>query len=227
MAWTVNADSNLGLVSQLQEAGVFHSNEVHRVMAEVDRADFVPIDPYLDSPQSIGYSATISAPHMHATAIEGLIDVIRPNSHILDVGSGSGYLTACFAKLLGPEGMAVGVEHIEELVKLSNENVRKHHANLLDSGRIQFVVGDGRKGYPPGAPYDAIHVGAAAEEMPNELIDQLAVGGRMLIPVGAARNQEFIAVEKLADGTVQKRVLAHVVYMPLTEKEKQYGRSFY
>lgn len=63
----------------------------------------------------------------------------------------------------------VGIEHINELVEISERNVRKHHANLLDSGQIKFVVGDGRKGYKPEAPYDAIHVGAAASEMPQDV----------------------------------------------------------
>lgn len=113
-------------------------------------------------------------------ALEGLLSVIRPDSHILDVGSGSGYLTVCFAKMvsrylesiisvrqIGPNGTVVGIEHIDELVTLSEKNIRKHHADLLDSGRIKLVVGDGRKGYEPEAPYDAIHVGAAAKELPQ------------------------------------------------------------
>ncbi|KAI6237642.1 Protein-L-isoaspartate(D-aspartate) O-methyltransferase [Aphelenchoides besseyi] len=228
MSHPISAQSNVELVSDLKKTGVFHSNEVERVMSSIDRADFTASDPYQDSPQQIGYNATISAPHMHATALEVLVDIIKPNSRILDVGCGSGYLTACFAKLLGPEGVAIGIEHIEELVDLSKNNVSKHNNDLLESGKIRFVLGDGRNGYPDAAPYDVIHVGAAATELHKKLIEQLAVNGRMLIPVGQDEfDQRFMAVEKLEDGSIQQRTIAHVVYVPLTDAEKQWNKSFY
>jgi protein-L-isoaspartate(D-aspartate) O-methyltransferase len=194
-------------------------------MKEVDRADYAPVNPYMDSPQSIEYGATISAPHMHAMALDGLLGVIRPDSHILDVGSGSGYLTACFAKL-APNGTVVGIEHIRELVDLSEKNIRKHDADLIDSGRVKLIVEDGRKGYAEEAPYDAIHVGAAAAELPQDLVDQLAIGGRMLVPVGRS-SQEFMAVEKNEDGSIRKRTLAHVIYVPLTERDAQLRGGFH
>jgi len=203
---------------------IFDSERVRRVMLDVDRGDFTDNHPYFDGAQSIGYGATISAPHMHAIALKEFENVIHPNSRILDVGSGSGYLTACFAKLAGPDARVVGIEHIEELVELSKRNIRKHNADLLDSGRVKLVAGDGRLGYPSDAPYDAIHVGAAAAKIPQALIDQLAIGGQMLIPVGSS-NQEFLAIEKQADGSVSQRRIAHVIYVPLTEREAQLNRT--
>ncbi|KAI6170780.1 Protein-L-isoaspartate O-methyltransferase [Aphelenchoides bicaudatus] len=214
MAWIGDGGSN-------SETGVFSSEKVREVMISVDRADFCSGNPYHDSPQTIGYGATISAPHMHAMALEGLLDVIKPDSHILDVGSGSGYLTACFAKLIGPNGTVIGIEHIDELVELSERNLRKHHSKYLDNGQIKIVTGDGRKGYESESPYDAIHVGAAAGELPQALIDQLSVGGRMLISRSEIQVKEFVAIERLQDGQIRKRTLAHVNYVPLTEKEAQ------
>ncbi|KAH7730042.1 L-isoaspartate [Aphelenchoides avenae] len=193
-------------------------------MKAVDRGDFTQHNPYEDCPQSIGYGATISAPHMHATALEKLQDVIKENSKILDVGSGSGYLAACFAKMIGPAGKVIGIEHIEELVDLSDRNVRKHHADLLESGRLELLEGDGRLGYPKEAPYDAIHVGAAADKLPQALVEQLAVGGRMLIPVGSGSHQQFLQVDKVGPNEVKKRNLADVIYVPLTNKTHQLGR---
>lgn len=210
------------LVDYLQRTRAFTKNIVRDVLLSIDRADFSPSYPYEDRPQSIGYGATISAPHMHAAALEHLIDVIGEESHILDVGSGSGYLAACFAKLVGPRGKTVGVEHIEELVDLSIRNVRKNNADLLDSGRLQLVVGDGRNGWPQEAPYQAIHVGAAASEIPKSLIDQLAIGGRMVIPVGTY-NQKFLQIDKLANGEITRKHLADVIYVPLTSKNNQIG----
>jgi protein-L-isoaspartate(D-aspartate) O-methyltransferase len=220
MAWGGNGNTNQGLVSQLQQSGTFHHDKVKEVMLSIDRADFTSIDPYHDCPQTIGYGATISAPHMHAMALEGLLNHVKPDSHILDVGSGSGYLTACLAKLLGPNGKVIGIDHINELVELSERNVRKHNADLLDNGQIKFVTGDGRQGYQKEAPYDAIHVGAAAPTLPQALVDQLAIGGKMLIPVGVAQ-QEFLSIEKRADGSIGKRTIANVIYVPLTEKKAQ------
>ncbi|KIH54943.1 putative protein-L-isoaspartate O-methyltransferase, partial [Ancylostoma duodenale] len=120
----------------------------------------------------------------HAAALEYLKNHLTEGAYALDVGSGSGYLTVCMALMTGSSGKVVGIEHIPQLVELAKENTMKHHADLINSGRILFVEGDGRKGYPMEQKYDAIHVGAAAETIPQPLIDQLAEGGRMLIPVG-------------------------------------------
>lgn len=74
----------------------------------------------------------------------------------LDIGSGSGYLTACMAEMVGPEGKVVGVEHISELADTGQRNVAKNKKHLLENGRVKFVVGDGRLGYAPDAPYDCM-----------------------------------------------------------------------
>lgn len=128
----------------------------------------------------IGWSATISAPHMHANAAESLLPFLHPSAKILDVGSGSGYLTHVFANLIGDEGRIVGIDHMQGLVDLANDNMRKSEVGrkLLESGKVRFVNGDGRKGWAEGGPYNAIHVGAAAREMHQEIIDQLKAPGR-------------------------------------------------
>ncbi|VDN56134.1 unnamed protein product [Dracunculus medinensis] len=207
------------------ENGLFKDLRIKNAMLSVDRADFCPQNPYEDHPESIGYGATISAPHMHASALERLKDHLQEGDTALDVGSGSGYLTTCMALMVGRTGKVVGIDHVKELVDLSIKNIEKNHPELLSSGRILMVEGDGRLGYPPSAPYKAIHVGAAAPDFPKNLIDQLARGGRMLIPVGAARsNQKFVQVDKDEDGRVTKRELMGVIYVPLTSKEEQLGR---
>ena len=143
----------------MKAGGVIKSEEVKNTMLAVDRKFFAPHSAYTDSPQPIGSGATISAPHMHAYALEILKDKLKEGSRALDVGSGTGYLTACFAVMVGKSGKAVGIEHIDDLVKKSIENVRNWNADMLESGHLKLLVGDGRMGYAPDAPYDAIHVG--------------------------------------------------------------------
>lgn len=117
---------------------------------------------------------------MHASAAESLLPFLHPAARVLDIGSGSGYLTHVLANLVGPEGKVVGVDHIQGLVELAERNVRKSEdgRGLLQSGRVRFVKGDGREGFREGAPWDAIHVGAAAREEHAGLLEQLRAPGR-------------------------------------------------
>ncbi|CAJ1421764.1 unnamed protein product [Effrenium voratum] len=138
-------------------------------MLSVDRSNYTPRNPYTDAPQAIGHQATISAPHMHAHALELLERHLRPGMRALDVGSGSGYLSAVMARMVGEEGKVIGIDYLWPLVDLAVANVHKADADLLNSGTLQFEQGDGWKGYEKASPFDAIHVGAAAERLPQRL----------------------------------------------------------
>ncbi|KAJ4712463.1 Protein-L-isoaspartate O-methyltransferase [Melia azedarach] len=216
-------NQNKAMVEHLQHYGVISSKKVAEVMETIDRALFVPAGtpPYVDSPMAIGYNATISAPHMHATCLQILEENLQPGMRALDVGSGTGYLTACFALMVGPQGRAVGVEHIPELVAASIKNIEKSAAaTLLKEDVLSVHVGDGREGWPEFAPYDAIHVGAAAPEIPKALIDQLKPGGRMVIPVGNIF-QDLKVIDKNQDGSISVRSETSVRYVPLTSRDAQ------
>ncbi|VBB26362.1 unnamed protein product [Acanthocheilonema viteae] len=199
--------------------------QVEEVMLSVDRADFCPRNSYQDFPQQIGYNATISAPHMHALALELLKNHLRDGNTALDIGSGSGYLTVCMALMVGRRGRVVGIDHIKELVDLSITNINKHHSDLFLDGRITMVTGDGRNGYRASAPYTAIHVGAAAPKLPDTLVNQLAPGGRMIIPVGEVfSDQHIVQVDKDLNGNVKVEELFGVLFVPLTDRKYQLGR---
>jgi len=197
-------------------------------MLAVDRGFFSPHHPYQDSPQPIGHNATISAPHMHAYALEALAPKLHAGANVLDVGSGSGYLTACLAMMVGPSGRVTGIDHIKGLVEDSRVNVNNWDPEKHRCGRIELETADGRVGYAKNAPYDAIHVGAAAERISEELLGQLKPGGRMIIPVGPeGGTQYFTQVDKDLDGRTHIRELMGVMYVPLTDRSKQLGRSIF
>lgn len=213
-------------MEKLTSAGIVKAPINIQALLSVDRRNYVNNEDaaYTDSPQPIGYGATISAPHMHAHVLEDLLPPLiraskkyplRPLS-ILDVGCGSGYLTAVFGRMVEPktnrktsllntlnEGKVYGIDVIPQLVKLSQTNIAKQDVDLLDSSTVHLRTRDGWKGYPEGAPYHAIHVGAAAASFPKELMMQLAVGGVMVVPVGPDGGTQYLyMVERVGDDGV-------------------------
>eukprot|EP01080_Neovahlkampfia_damariscottae_P007393 gene7393-11715_t len=202
----------------------FTSKEVERAMGSVDRAHFSEYNPYEDAPQSIGYGVTISAPHMHATALEQLKDYLKEGMVALDIGSGTGYLTACMARMVGPSGRAYGVEYIKPVYEESIENLNKDpfHRELLKKKQIEIKCDDGWKGWEEKGPFNAIHVGAAADHIPQNLIDQLASPGRLVIPVGPDGGfQEFLKIDKDKNGNLKEPVsIFSVRYVPLVNPNR-------
>lgn len=171
MAWRCSGTSNTELIENMHRAHLIKSPIVKAAFLRVDRADYAPGMAYEDSPQAIGHGATISAPHMHASAIEHLLPYLSDDKprRVLDVGSGSGYLTHLLAEMVGEKGLVIGLEHIKELRDLGEQNAKRSQEgrNLVDSGRIRFRLGDGRKGWLEDGKgdWDVIHVGAAAVEV--------------------------------------------------------------
>ncbi|KAI0466788.1 protein-L-isoaspartate O-methyltransferase-domain-containing protein [Xylaria cf. heliscus] len=206
MAWRSSASSNKGLVEKLVSNRMITSDAVRLAFLSVDRAHYAPGSSYEDSPQRIGHRATISAPHMHANAAESLLPYLQPQPsqspsrprprRVLDIGSGSGYLTHVLAEIAGEDSIVVGVEHIEALRALGEANMSKSPEGraLLASGRVRFRVGDGRKGWvEPETLASASGAGNAAREDagPSEdkvggVADEAEAQGWDAIHVGAA-----------------------------------------
>eukprot|EP01112_Ceratiomyxa_fruticulosa_P001450 TRINITY_DN1155_c0_g1_i2.p1 TRINITY_DN1155_c0_g1~~TRINITY_DN1155_c0_g1_i2.p1 ORF type:complete len:231 (-),score=39.91 TRINITY_DN1155_c0_g1_i2:98-790(-) len=226
MAWTCSGRTNAELVLNLFKKGLISSKRVLDTMTKVDRVHYTPINPYNDSPEVIGYNATISAPHMHSYALELLEKHLQPGSSHLDVGCGSGYLTVCMAAMVdNPEnkGKVIGIDHIPELVELAKRNA-KHDpigSDLLSRGILEFRLGSGFIGVE-GSLFDSIHVGAAAPEIPKTLLSQLKVGGRMVIPVGPEGGDQYLLqVDKHEDGNITTKNITGVRYIPLTSPSHQ------
>ena len=225
-----------GLLNKLYQDKVVKSQIVYNTMLQVDRADFIEKDPYCDDSQYLGYHVVISAPHMHAYALEYLYPALKnflnfnpKNFRLLDIGSGSGYLTVCLSKLIKDQGTVIGIEHIPELYQKGENNIKKHHKNLLDEKKIELYLGDGRTYFKDKPLFKCIHVGAAAVEPPKEFLDQLDVGGRLVIPLGTknynSSDQFIYFIDKLPNGQFNYTKGLSVRYVDLTTVEMQ-SRGF-
>jgi protein-L-isoaspartate(D-aspartate) O-methyltransferase len=182
---------------------------VLRAMADVPREEFVdqgqrPMA-YADRPLPIGHGQTISQPYIVAlmTQLAGA----DPGEKALDVGTGSGYQAAVLAEICDH---VYGIEIVEPLAKQAKERLAR-----LGYGNVTVRAGDGYRGWPDHAPFDVIIVAAAPKKVPEPLIEQLAPGGRLVIPVGDFF-QELVVIEKQVDGTTTRRTVAGVAFVPMT-----------
>eukprot|EP01028_Stygiella_incarcerata_P001508 TRINITY_DN1267_c0_g1_i1.p1 TRINITY_DN1267_c0_g1~~TRINITY_DN1267_c0_g1_i1.p1 ORF type:complete len:220 (+),score=53.59 TRINITY_DN1267_c0_g1_i1:144-803(+) len=215
----------LSLLEGLRARGAVKTDRVFDVMLSVDRKDFLidttlPI--YEDRPLPYGWHTTISAPHMHGHCLE--LANIQPGHRCLDVGCGSGYFTVCMAYLAGPSGRAIGIDHIDGIVKQALINTTKHHGDLLNSNSVDYILADGMLGLPSRGPYDRIIVGAAIPCIPRPLIDQMAPGGIMVAPLGeksGESGQNLTVFTKSATGIVTTEAVMGVRFAPLQTVEEQ------
>ncbi len=195
---------------QILRRGV-SERKVLSAMEEVPRHVFVP-EPlrdqaYADGPLSIGSGQTISQPYIVAL----MTDLLGCGSgdKVLEVGTGSGYQAAVLAELVGH---VYTIEIVPELGEGARETLER-----LDYRNVTVRVGDGYLGWPEHAPFDGIIVTAAPAEVPPPLIDQLKVGGRMVIPVGEPwTGQSLLLLEKQPDGTLSRKNVLPVAFVPLT-----------
>jgi len=198
------------LIDRLISSGYLSKPEVIDSMMKVPRHCFVPESKqhsaYVDTPLTIGYGQTISAPHMVAIMTEHLD--VKSHHKILEVGAGSGYQAAVLAEILD-EGKLYTVERISELAKKAEENLA-----CCGYSNVHVVIGEGTKGYNEEAPYDRIIVTAGAPRVPKALLDQLNDKGKLLIPVGGRMLQELMLIEKYEKGFRDKK-LGGCVFVPL------------
>lgn len=161
---------------------------------------------YEDSALPIGFQQTLSQPYTVARMTELLFEA-GPCKRILEVGTGSGYQTVVLARMPGVE-LVYSVERIQPLQEQARQRLR-----ALNIPRVALKLADGNLGWPEKAPFDGIIATAAPREIPQELIDQLAEGGRLIIPVGE-QQQNLILVTRTADG-VQREVVEPARFVPL------------
>jgi protein-L-isoaspartate(D-aspartate) O-methyltransferase len=195
------------LVQRLREHGIA-DERVLAVIGEVPRHIFIDealaTRAYEDTALPIGHGQTISQPFIVALMTKTLLN--KPRERVLEIGTGSGYQTAVLAALVK---RVFTVERIQPLIERARERFR---AMKLRNVRVKYD--DGNLGWPDQGPFDGIIVTAAARSVPAALLEQLAVGGRLVIPVGGDRSQELKVIDKTEDG-VQEESLEYVRFVPL------------
>lgn len=198
---------------QLKPRGI-KDERVLAAMAKVPREEFIPldarVDAYEDGPLPIGYDQTISQPYVVAFMTEQL----RPkqSDRVLEIGSGSGYQAAILAELMAE---VYTVEIVPPLGKTAEATLQR-----MGYKNVHIKVGDGYRGWPEEAPFDAIIVTCAPEKVPQPLVDQLKEGGRMVIPVGERFAQQLYLFEK-KNGQLKESVTLPVRFVPMLRSKEE------
>ena len=187
---------------------VLENKDIRDAFVAIDRKDFVSEDyveeVYEDYALPLGYEQTVSQP----TTVAFMLDLLVPQKgdKVLDVGSGSGFVTALLAHIVGESGYVIGVERVQELVKLGQENLSKYdfkNAEIKQAGK--------ELGLQEEAPFDKILVSAAAEEVPKELLRQLKVGGVMVVPI----YDNIWQVRKISEENIDIKKFERFEFVPL------------
>lgn len=207
--------TNNNLVDQLVADGYLRTPRLIEAFRQVDRADFVPVEirdqAYANIPLPTMAGQTISQPLTVAIMLEELQP--RVKEYCLDVGAGSGWVAALLGQLVGPRGKVIAVERISHLVDLAKKNLAQDGVK-----NVELIRGDASHGWPEGAPFDIIHVAAATDKVPAEFISQLAVGGRLIIPIGEFV-QDLAVITKIKDNRTTERRLPGFQFVPLINKK--------
>ncbi len=197
------------LVNSLKKEGWLKTPKIIEAFSNIKRENFV-IDKdlaYYDTALPIGFGQTISQPLVVAFMLELLSP--KEGEKILDIGSGSGWTTALLSYCVGKKGKVIAIEIIPELKEFGENNVKKY--NFVEKGIAKFILGDGKLGYQPLAPYDKILVSATTEEVPLELKNQLKIGGKMVIPI----YDSIVELNKISKNEYQKKEYPGFVFVKL------------
>ena len=198
------------LIQELRQQGI-RDERVLKVMTRIERHQFVEealkSEAYKNRALPIGHAQTISQPFIVALMTQAVMGGAVPPKRVLEVGTGSGYQTAVLAAL-------VETVFTVERIRALTETARVRLAGL-GIRNVHFGYADGTLGWPPYAPYDAIVVTAGGSETPQALVDQLAPGGRLVIPVGPTGAQSLRLIERTAVGTTVQQDLGSVTFVPL------------
>jgi protein-L-isoaspartate(D-aspartate) O-methyltransferase len=196
------------LIESIRASGI-EDLEVLRLFDQIPRHLFLPdamrAHAYEDAAIPIGYGQTASQPSLQAVYLEAARPT--PRDSVLEIGTGSGYLTALFAA-------AAGRVYSVERVRALSARARKA-LDVVEIRNAALLVGDGSIGWRKFAPFDIIVVSAASPSVPPALLEQLADGGRLVIPVGTLDEQRLVVIRRSGDRTSEEEVVPRCVFVPL------------
>jgi len=204
----------MGLIEELILEGWLKTPRIIEAFKKIKRIDFLPENlknlAELNEALPIGYGQTISQP----LVVAFMLELLQPKKgeKILDIGSGSGWTSALLAEIVGEEGKVIAMEIVPELFEFGQNNVKKY--NFVDKKIVEFVLGDGSKGYEKEAPFDKILVSATAKQCYPAWKEQLKVGGRIVTPIG---NSIWLFVKK-SEKDFEEFEYPGFIFVPLVER---------
>lgn len=206
------ATSRAWMVREQIAARGITDGRVLAAMARVPRHEFVPLGrrsvAYEDGPLPIGHGQTISQPYIVAFMTAALDP--KPGDRVLEIGTGSGYQAAVLSGLVAE---VYSIEIVEPLAQRAEADLKR-----LGYGNVKVRAGDGYRGWPEAAPFDAIIVTCAPEHVPQALVDQLKVGGRMMVPVGPTDGAQELYLLRKRPGGLETRAVLPVRFVPMVAK---------
>ncbi len=206
------------LLDELIYGGYLKTPEIIEAFKKIKREDFLRAGDKgkaeINAPLPIGHGQTISQP----LTVAFMIELLNPEKGdgILDVGCGSGWTVALLSEIVGEKGRVYGLEIIPELKNFAEANVSRY--NFIKKGIAKVICADGYQGLLKYAPFDKIIVAAAAEEIPNKLLAQLKIGGRLVIPIGRQyESQDMVVIDKTGEDEFKKKRYPGFIFVPLVK----------
>lgn len=201
------------MIKKIASRGVLRTDKIVQAFKKIDRVKFVKPEfegrAYDDMPLPIHAGQTISQP----TTVAFMLELLQPQpgEKIMDVGTGSGWTTALLAELVGPQGFVHGVEIMPDLIEFGRQNLNRFQIKNASIVPAQKILG-----IPEEAPFDRILVSAYSREIPKELVEQLKIDGRMVIPI----NHSVVKIEKTSETEIEKDEYHGFVFVPLIEQKR-------
>jgi len=205
------------IVKELKKNGLLKNKNIADAFLKIDRKDFILPKfvkrAHKDHPLPIGYGQTISQPTTVALMLEWLEP--KKGEKILDIGSGSGWTTALLAEITGKTGKVFGLEIIPKLVRFGKKNLKKYGFN-----NAEIVLAGENLGIPEEVPFDKILVSAASQSLPEKLVEQLKIGGILVIPV----KNSIYKILRISELEIKIKIFTGFLFVPLIEKNRDEKR---
>lgn len=202
------------MIKRIATRGVLRTERIVEALKKIDRIKFVRPEfesrAYDDVPLPIHAGQTISQP----TTVAFMLELLQPQpgERIMDVGAGSGWTTALLAELVGPQGYVYGVELMPDLIEFGRQNLNKSQIR-----NASIIPAKKTLGIPEEAPFDRILVSAYSREIPADLIEQLVMNGRMVIPI----NHSVIKIDRMSEDEIEEDAYPGFVFVPLIEQTEK------